>query len=107
MVTTYLRTLHKFSREARLYLITYALWGGFFGIHGVLFNLYLLRLGYDAEFIGWVNGVGRFTFGAASLPAGALGGRLGNRRTIIAGCVLVRQLQITLLRGERTVPPLA
>ena len=88
MITMYLQKLRMFSRDARLFLITYSLWGGFFGIHRVLFNLYLLRLGYGPEFVGRVNGVGRLTFGLFSLPAGALGGRLGNRRTIIAGMCL-------------------
>jgi MFS family permease len=88
VITRYLQKLRMFSRDARLFLITYSLWGGFFGIHRVLFNLYLLRLGYGPEFVGWVNGVGRLTFGLFSLPAGALGGRLGNRRAIIAGMCL-------------------
>jgi predicted MFS family arabinose efflux permease len=85
MIASYLRKLRTFSRDARLFLITYALWGGFFGIHGVLFNLYLLRLGYGPAFVGWVNGVGRLVFGLSSLPAGAFGGRWGNRRMIVAG----------------------
>jgi MFS family permease len=88
MIASYLQKLRMFSRDARLFLFTFALWGGFFGIHGVLFNLYLLRLGYGPEFVGWVNGLGRLTFGLSSLPAGALGGRLGNRRAIIVGMCL-------------------
>jgi MFS family permease len=88
MMAIYLQKLRMFSRDARLFLLTYALWGGFFGIQGVLFNLYLLCLGHGPEFVGWVNGIGRLIFGLFSLPAGALGGRLGNRRTIIAGMCL-------------------
>ena len=88
MITLYLQKLRMFSRDACLFLLTYSLWGAFFGIHGVLFNLYLLRLGYGPEFVGWVNGAGRLTFGLSSLPAGALGGRLGHRRTIIVGMCL-------------------
>jgi MFS family permease len=87
-MTTYLQKLRMFSRNARLVLLTFALWGAFFGIHGVLFNLYLMRLGYGPEFVGWVNGMGRLVFGLFSLPAGALGGRLGNRRAILTGMCL-------------------
>jgi MFS family permease len=75
MITIFLQKLRVFSRDARLFLLTYALWGGFFGIQGVLFNLYLLRLGYGPEFVGWVNGIGRLIFGLFS-------------RTIIAGMCL-------------------
>jgi hypothetical protein len=87
-MANYLHKLRMFSRNARLFLFTFALWGAFFGIHGVLFNLYLMRLGYGPEFVGWVNGLGRLVLGLASLPAGALGGRFGNRRVILAGMCL-------------------
>ena len=54
----------------------------------MLLNLYLLRLGYGAEFIGVVSAAAWLAWGAVSLPAGALGGRWGVRRTMIAGVVL-------------------
>ena len=63
MVTTYIHTLRLFNRDVRLYLISAALIGfTFLGIYAVLFNLYLLRLGYGPEFIGTVNGVSQLGF---------------------------------------------
>ncbi|MFQ5794339.1 MAG: MFS transporter [Candidatus Bipolaricaulia bacterium] len=87
MATPYLHTLRLFSRDVRLYLITTVLLGFtiFGGIYSVLLNLYLLRLGYGPEFVGLFNAVGLLTFAVFSLPAGALGGRWGSRRTLIAG----------------------
>jgi MFS family permease len=84
----YLAKLRSFSRNAWLYLITFALWGGLFGIQGVLLSLYLMRAGFGPEFVGWVNGLGRLVMGLFALPAGALGGRLGVRRAILAGMCL-------------------
>ena len=70
MVTTYLQKLHLFSRDVRLYLSTAVLIGlSYFGIQAVLFNLYLLRLGYGPEFIGLVNAAGAVAFSVFCLPA--------------------------------------
>jgi len=87
-LSVYLYKLRSFSRDVWLYVLTFALWGAFFGIHGVLLNLYLVRLGYGPEFVGWVNGLGRLAMGLCSLPAGALGGRIGVRRAILLGMCL-------------------
>ena len=58
------------------------------GIYPMLFNLYLLRLGYDVGFIGVVNAAGMLSTAIFSLPAGALAGRFGIRRTMTAGMAL-------------------
>ena len=52
---------------------------GYFGIQAVLFNLYLLRLGYDAQFIGTLIGFGQLIWALMALPAGAFGRRFGAR----------------------------
>ena len=88
---TYLHILRDFNRDVRLYLITTMLIGltvdG--GVYTVLFNLYLLRLGYGPEFVGLVNGAGMLVFALCCLPAGTLSGRWGNRRMMIAGLSLL------------------
>ena len=46
------RILWTFNRSIWRYLIVWALLGfGYFGIQGVLLNLYLIRLGFGAAFI--------------------------------------------------------
>ena len=88
---TYLHVLRGFNRDVRLYLITTLIIGltvdG--GVYTVLFNLYLLRLGYGPEFVGLVNGSGMLVFALCCLPAGTLSGRLGNRRMMILGLTLL------------------
>ena len=88
---TYLHILRDFNRDVRLYLITTMLIGltvdG--GVYTVLFNLYLLRLGYGPEFVGLVNGAGMLVFALFCLPAGTLSGRWGNRRMMIAELTLL------------------
>ena len=51
----------------------------------MLFNLYLLRLGYGTEFIGLVNAAAQLGVVVFSLPAGMLGHRWGVRRMLIVG----------------------
>ena len=88
---TYLHVLRDFNRDVRLYLVTTMLIGltvdG--GVYTVLFNLYLLRLGYGPEFVGLVNGSGMLVFALCCLPAGTLSGRFGNRRMMILGLTLL------------------
>ena len=84
-----MQNLRLLNRDVRLFLTTAALLGlAWFGIYAVVFNLYLLRLGYDARFIGQANAAGMLTFAFSALPAGALG-RRGVRRMMILGMGLV------------------
>lgn len=80
------QSLRHFKRDTRLFLGSYFLaLFGHFGIYAVIFNLYLLRLGYGSEFVGAANAIGLLNMAALGLPAGWLGKRFGSRRVLIAG----------------------
>lgn len=83
----YLRRMSMLSRDVRLYLVASATVGFAIlnGIYPVLFNLYLLRLGYGPQFVGLVNAVGLFGYALSALPSGVIASRLGLRRTMIVG----------------------
>ncbi|MEZ4860624.1 MAG: MFS transporter [Caldilineaceae bacterium] len=102
MLVSYLTTLRTFRRNVWLYFLAMSLVGFTIdgGIYAVVFNLFLLRLGYGPEFIGQVNSAGLFAFALCSLPAGALGGRLGNRRAMIAGLCLMMTASFALALAE-------
>lgn len=90
MFANYVQTLRLFSRDVRLFLVVSAIVGfTYFGIYALLLNLYLLRLGYDAAFIGLVNAVGPLAMAIWSLPAGALSQRWGSRRALLVGFTLI------------------
>jgi MFS family permease len=55
----------------------------------VLLNLYLLRLGFGLEFIGWLIASGQIIWAVVALPAAAIGRRLGLRGTVIVAQVLL------------------
>ncbi len=82
----YWDNIRLFSRNIRFFLLATAVHGFvFFGIYSLLLNLYLLRLGYGAQFIGVVNGLGPLMLALFSLPAGAISHRWGGRRVMLGG----------------------
>ena len=89
-MTNLSQALRTFHADVHRLLFAMCIVGfSYFGFVSVLLNLYLLRLGYETDFIGLVNGGIAFAFAASSLPAGVLGGRLGMRRTAAIGMGLV------------------
>ncbi|RLT39244.1 MAG: MFS transporter [Chloroflexi bacterium] len=87
MLRLFNSSAHLFSRNVRLFLFTVFLVGFCFdgGIFSVLFNLYLLRLGYGAEAVGAINSGGLLAFALFSLPAALFGNWWGVRRMILVG----------------------
>lgn len=59
------------------------------GIYAVIFNLFLLRLGYGPDFIGLVSALGLLVFTLVSIPAGLLGARKGTRRMMRLGIMIM------------------
>ncbi len=102
MFSAYIATLRTFPRNVWLYFVAISLIGFTVdgGIFSVVFNLFLLRLGYDPAFVGQINSAGLLAFAVCSLPAGALGGRLGNRRAMIVGLVLMMVSSLLLALTE-------
>src|SRR5437762_14023126 len=66
----YIHRFGSFQRNARLYLISNALSGVTAGIFLFLYNLYLLSLGYAADFIGAVLFAATIGACLAIFPAG-------------------------------------
>jgi hypothetical protein len=78
-----------------------AVWSG---LMAVLYNLYLLRLGFDAATIGLLGGLGALVWGLAALPAGLLSNRIGLRNSLqLGGIIYGLGIALTLLVEQR--PP--
>ncbi len=74
------------------------------GIYPVLFNLYLLRLGYGLEYIGQINAIGMLCFALASYPAGMVANRWGLKHTMAVGVALAALCHGLLPMVEFTPP---
>jgi len=101
---TYLQAMGKLNRDVRLFLVS-AVAGGvcYMGLYFLLINLYLLRLGYDLEFIGLFVATGAFSFALSSLPASMVGRRWGSRRPMIFGMTILA-LGLAMLALSALVP---
>lgn len=85
------RVRMTFARNVYLFLAVQGLVGFTLdgGVFSVLFNIFLLRLGYGPEFVGIVNASGLLAFAILSLPVGLWGKRWGIKRMIIIGLWLM------------------
>lgn len=98
------RVMRSFGRNVWLMLSVFALNGfAYFGIQAVLLNLYFLRLGYNAEFIGTLIGFGQLVWAMMALPAGAIGRRIGTRPALFIWQTL-HFIGLTLLLSAELLP---
>lgn len=82
VVGTYLSRIKSFSHNARLYLISEALYGVATGIFQLLFNFYVLSLGYNEAVLGNMVAARSMTSLILALPMGFLIDRIGRRNAI-------------------------
>src|SRR5438309_6754992 len=85
----YIQQFGHFQRNARLYLISNALSGVTTGILLVLYNLYLVSLGYHTDFIGAVLFIGSIGAGLDIFPAGACIDRFSGKAILICASALI------------------
>jgi MFS family permease len=87
-LSDYRHSVRTIRREAWIALAAYAAAGfTWFGLLDTIFNLFLVRMGFGLSFVGVSAAVATAGYALASIPSAALGRRLGERRTMIAGTV--------------------
>jgi len=89
----------RFGRKATLYIIGHALaTAAYLGIFSLLKVLFVLRLGFGPEYVGWYNAAGAIAYSAMGIPSGMLGQRFGRGRMIrLGGVILVLGYALTPL----------
>jgi MFS family permease len=81
--SSYIARMRSFSRNARLYLLFVLLTTFNVGIYGVIFNLYILRLGFREDFLGLILSLSSASIGLFAIPAAFVCDRWGPKRTLL------------------------
>lgn len=96
----------RFHHDVNMLLIVIGLVAvSFFGIQTFLKTFYVLRLGYGMVFFGVFNSASALSYMVMSLPAGALGSRLGLTVTMRLG-IIVTVLGMAMLPLTESAPAL-
>ncbi len=78
-----------FQPNARLFLLNTMISGASFGIFRLLFNFYVLSLGFDEAVIGRLVTTSSLVALIAALPAGVVGDRIGRKRSLLISVALL------------------
>jgi len=89
LIAEYVQQFRRFQRNARLFLISNVLSGVTAGILLVLYNLYLVSLGYHTDFIGALLFVGTIGAGLTIFPAGICVDRFSSKAILIGSSALI------------------
>ena len=106
-ILSYLHEFGRFQRNARLYLLSNILSGVTTGIILILYNLYLVSLGYKTDFIGLIYLVASIGAGIAIFPAGVCIDRFGGKRILIWSSAAIAVIGATQLVFRQPLPLLA
>jgi len=82
---SYASNLAAFSPNARFYLLNAVITGAALGVFRLLFNFYVLSLGYNQELLGNLTTATSLTALIAALPMGYLADIIGRKRSLVAG----------------------
>lgn len=88
-VAGYRTKLSGFSRNACLFLGYIFLISLSVGIYEVIFNLYILRLGFREDFLGLMLSLVSVSTGLFSIPAAMFCDRAGRKNTLLLSCLLL------------------
>ena len=88
--------LREFNRNVRLFFAFGTSINAGMALFSLLYNLYLLRLSYQEDFIGQVASMAPLATGLLALPTGILSDRLGRKPFLIASGLLLAISQLGL-----------
>jgi len=86
--STYADRLSAFHPNARLYLFSAVLTGASLGVFRLLFNFFVLSLGYDDALLGALVAANSMTILICAMPLGYLADLLGRKSALLIGGVV-------------------
>ena len=104
IVRDYRSKIRAFKPNARLYLLSVVITGAAMGVFRLLFNFYVLSLGYDQALLGTLITVSNMTALLAALPMGYLADLLGRKNSlVISGFMLSASIVGMVLWPQQNV----
>ncbi len=88
-IKKYYLSIRGLNRNVKLYLVTIFLINIGFGVFQTEFNLYILSLGINPEFLGVILSLTPFAQALAAIPVGFLAEKIGNKRALILTNALI------------------
>lgn len=85
VLRVYIDRVSAFHPNARLYLVSAVISGASMGVFRLLFNFYVLSLGFDEELLGNLVTTSSLTALLVALPMGYAADFLGRKKSLIAG----------------------
>lgn len=87
--TEWKRQFLSFNRNIQLFLSLLFVWNVGLGMFGLCYNLYVKALGYSQTTIGDIVGMTALASAIIIVPAGILNDRIGPKKVISTGIILV------------------
>lgn len=84
----YATNVRLFRPNARLYLLSVVITGAAMGVFYLLFNFYVLSLGYDESLVGKLVTTSSLTALLAALPSGYLADQIGRKPSLLIAGVI-------------------
>lgn len=101
-VVEYYKNVAGFSRNAKLYLVKILLDALNLGIYSVIFNLYILELGYDTTFLGNLLSLEALSIAFFSIPAGIISDRIGRKTSILISAISASSFYFILVTNTNS-----
>ncbi len=89
VLANYFERVRAFQPNARLYLTSVILTGAAMGVFRLLFNFYVLSLGYDEALLGTLITTSSLTALLSALPMGYLVDHIGHKTALILGTAVL------------------
>lgn len=83
MIKDYIRIMTGFHMNVKLLMLRTFLISLYTGIYGIIFNLYVLNMGFHADFLGLLLAVNLLASSVTSIPAGLLCDRFDKRKLLM------------------------
>ncbi|MBS3790830.1 MAG: MFS transporter [Candidatus Thermoplasmatota archaeon] len=99
-VKSYLNKLTLFNTNARMLLSSTILYSFGYGVYRVLFNLYILELGFSGSFLGNLLAVNFAAAGISSIPAGKVCDAIGRKNSMLISTVAITLSMLVLVTVE-------